>query len=140
MILLRSNLSRTRVLRLLQYALNSVLATAADFTIFFLLTHYTNVEIMLSTILGNAAGAIVSFFLLYHWVFRDHSTKKWHRYMPRFAFGVAVCTVSNSLLTGFLHYSFQLEPVLARIAAAILTWMLGYQLNKQIFVKKAPAA
>jgi len=54
----------------------SALATFVDFSTSYLVLHYLGFSYTLSTISGNAAGAIIGFVLSRLWVFQDAKTEK----------------------------------------------------------------
>lgn len=119
----------------LKYAFNSLVATTADFFTFHLLVDGLTVETVSATFWGNVAGAVVSFSLLQHWVFKNTSEKKTRRRISKFTLGVAITMLSNMMLVTLLHYIFGWSAWPARIGAALGAWALGYWFNRKIVFK-----
>ena len=117
-----------------KYVVNSLAATTADFLTFYMLVNGVLCEAVTATMLGNIAGALVSFGILQRWVFRDASTERLSWLLSKFAAGVAICIVSNMLLVGLLHHFLGWAPWPSRIVAAVSAWILGYWINhKRVF-------
>ncbi len=117
-----------------KYALNSLMATTADFSAFLLSNNMGN-EVLISTIMGNTVGAGVSYAVLHEWVFKNKSEQKRRVRVAKFAFGVAICMLSNMVLVSLLHYWLGWSAWPARIGAAVGAWSLGYWFNKKVVFK-----
>jgi|JI7StandDraft_1071085.scaffolds.fasta_scaffold06240_3 putative flippase GtrA len=119
----------------LKYVINSLVATTADFLTFFLGVNGLHLETVFATLLGNTAGAGVSYSVQHHWVFKHKSEQKMRVRIAKFAVGVAISMLSNMVLVSLLHYLFGWAPWPARVGAAIGAWSLGYWFNKKIVFK-----
>jgi putative flippase GtrA len=119
----------------LKYVVNSMAATTADFLTFFLMSDGLGVEVVVATLTGNTAGAAASYSVLHEWVFKNKSEQKKRVRVAKFAFGVALCMLSNMVLVSLLHYLFGWAAWPARIGAAIGAWSLGYWFNKKVVFK-----
>ena len=119
----------------IKYAFNSVVATTADFMVFLIALNGLQIETVIATLMGNTAGATVSYSILHQWVFKHKSEQKIRVRIAKFAVGVAISMLSNMLLVSLLHYLLGWAPWPARIAAAVGAWSLGYWFNKKIVFK-----
>lgn len=120
---------------LFKYALNSLTATSADFSAFFLFFNGIGLEAVFSTFLGNLVGATVSYSMQARWVFKAKTEQKKRVRIAKFAVGVVIGILSNLFLVSLLHYLLGWATWPARIAAAVGAWSLGYWFNKKIVFK-----
>lgn len=116
----------------LKYALNSLAATAMDFTTYHFLVDRFGVEVVVSTFLGNAMGAVISYSMLRLWVFKEASGQQTSQQIGKFIAGVVMITITNMIFVSMLHYFFAWSAWPARIASAIGAWLLGYWFNRKI--------
>lgn len=121
----------------LKYAVNSVVATQADFITFHLLHEGMSGDAVFATFGGNTVGAGVSFLLLQRWVYPHAAPDKMRRRLTRFALGVAVSTAANVALMSALHHWSGWAPWPSRIGAAGGAWGIGYWFNQNVVFKKA---
>ncbi len=119
----------------LKYGLNSIVATMADFLMFFIMSNGLGSEVVIATFVGNAAGAGVSYTVLHEWVFKNKSEQKRRVRVAKFTLGVAICMLSNMILVSLLHYLFGWAAWPARVGAAVGAWSLGYWFNKKVVFK-----
>ena len=120
-----------------KYVVNSLAATTADFLTFYMLVNGILCEAVTATMLGNIAGAFVSFWILQRWVFVDAAPEKLAWQLSKFAAGVGICIVSNMLLVAVLNHFLGWAPWPSRVTAAIGAWGLGYWINHKLVFRKA---
>jgi len=120
---------------MIKYLGNSLAATGADFTTFHMLVFSMQMEAVKATMLGNMAGAGVSFTLLQWWVFRGVSQDHIARKIVKFAVGVGICIISNMILVAIFNHLMGWTPWPSRITAAVGAWALGYWYNARVVFK-----
>lgn len=121
----------------LPYMVNSVVATAADFSVFHIGLTQLGCEAVWATFLGNCVGAVLSFFMLRFWVFADAAPASLKLRMAKFAVGVCLIMLTNAVLVAFFHHICIFPAWPSRIGAAIGAWLVGFLFNRHIVFEKS---
>jgi putative flippase GtrA len=120
-----------------KYGSVSVAATVVDFIIFSIAL-YTGISVVMSTVIGRSAGAVVAFILHRNWVFESNGGQRPIVLILRFIVGVLIGMGLNVgivwLLTTYIHPN----PWFARVVAACSVWFSMFLYNKYfVFNKKS---
>lgn len=115
-----------------KYTVVSLLATAADFTVFSMLSLLlASYYVVVATLLGMASGAMVSWTLNRLWVFpdsdREHSVKR------RLYFsGVLLSVFLNVALMWLLVSCLFLPQMACRLPVATAVWAVLFWFNRRV--------
>ncbi len=101
---------------------SSFIATAIDFAILVLLTEVFNVYYVISTAIGSAVGAIVSFFLGRNWAFRSKDGKLTYqalRYLLVSITSLFLNTNGVYLLTEFCEIQYIISKLIVSLLVGV---------------------
>ena len=107
----------------------AILATATDFSVYFILFHFINIYYVTSSGIGALCGAIVSFFLSRNWAFKS-TDDPMRNQMVRYACASAVSLFLNVYGIYFIVETFGIEETKSKILTSIL---IGLFVNFPIF-------
>ncbi|MFN4253912.1 MAG: GtrA family protein [Saprospiraceae bacterium] len=114
-----------------KYTIVSLLATAADFSVFSAVTWATEFYTVAATSIGMAGGALVSWTLHRSWVFahseRDETTKR-----GLYFSGVLLSVFLNVALMGILVDLLFLPRMGCRVVVATAVWAILFWFNRRI--------
>jgi putative flippase GtrA len=115
----------------LQYTVVSLLATAADLTVFSALALISTQYNALATLIGMLVGAVISWLLHRYWVFA-HSTVSPGRQQFRYITGIVLTVVLNVGLMAVFADWLEFPRFPTRIITSVLVWAILFWFNRRI--------
>ncbi len=107
----------------------AIVATATDFSVYFILFHFISIYYVTASGIGAFCGAIVSFFLSRNWAFKSTDDLMRHQ-MIRYACASGFSLFLNIYGIYFIVETFDVEETAAKILTSIL---IGLFINFPIF-------
>jgi putative flippase GtrA len=118
----------------LKYTLVSMIATAADFSVFKLL-EYANLSFAaIATLIGMLVGTLITWLLYRYWVFEKSTESEAHQrgsFLIGQTFSIAANVVMTAIVTDYL--SFARLP--SRVFTSVLVWCAMYFFNRKVVFK-----
>jgi putative flippase GtrA len=115
----------------LRYTSVSLMATALDFSVFYVLGLVGTWPDSTCALVSAASGGLLAWWLYRFWVFADSTMHKW-KIRSRYLMGVIMAILLNSLLVGLFSDLLDCHRMIARIFAATTTWALLYMFNRRV--------
>lgn len=107
----------------------AIMATATDFSIYFVLFHFVSIYYVTASGVGAFCGAIVSFFLSRNWAFKS-TEDKMRNQMIRYGCASGISLFLNVYGIYFIVETFEIKETIAKVLTSIL---IGLFINFPIF-------
>ena len=107
----------------------AIMATAADFSVYFVLFHFISIYYVTASGIGAFCGAIVSFFLSRHWAFKS-TDDRMRSQMMRYGCASGLSLFLNVYGIYFVVETFGIEETIAKVLTSI---SIGLFINFPIF-------
>jgi putative flippase GtrA len=115
----------------LQYTAVSLIATAADMSVFTMLAYISTQYNALATLIGMLIGAVISWLLHRYWVF-THSTVDLRQQRVRYITGIVLTVLLNVGLMAVFADWLQFARLPTRIITSVLVWAILFWFNRRI--------
>ena len=107
----------------------AIMATAVDFSVYFVLFHFISIYYVTASGIGAFCGAIVSFFLSRNWAFKS-TDDLMRNQMLRYGCASGISLFLNVYGIYFIVETFGIEETIAKVLTSIL---IGLFVNFPIF-------
>jgi putative flippase GtrA len=118
----------------IKYTLVSLLATAADFTVFKLLAMVKLNFEAFGTLIGMVVGATISWTLHRYWVFETSTASETHK-RSSYLLGQLLCIGLNVALMALVADYLQFARMPSRVFTSIAVWVVLYFFNRKVVFK-----
>lgn len=115
----------------IKYTIVSLLATAADFTVFSIIVWLASFYTVVATLLGMAGGAMVSWTLHRLWVFA-HSDREPLAKQRLYFFGILLSVFLNVALMWLLVDCLFFPQMTCRVLVATAVWAVLFWFNRRV--------
>lgn len=122
-----------RFRNLILYGIIGSFTASLDFTVFWLLSHYTGLQYLIANIIGVTVGITTSFILnrKYNFKVEDHTARRFVIFLSVGLFGMLVSS-------GILYYCvdvMQLNKIPSKLLSIVIVVLAQFFLNKYITFK-----
>jgi putative flippase GtrA len=118
----------------LQYTVVSLLATAADFIVFMLLSVLTTSMASVATFFSMLVGTFVSWFLHQYWVFLSSKVENRQKKI-RYVYGILLSMLLNVGMMSILADAAVFPRLLSRVISAMIVGITIYWFNRNFVFK-----
>jgi putative flippase GtrA len=118
----------------IKYTIVSIIATAADLSLFKLLELANWSYAAAATLLGMLLGTLITWILYRIWVFRDSTESEAHQ-RNNFLIGQAFSILFNVLMTALVTDYLGFARMPSRVFTSVLVWVLMYFFNRKVVFK-----
>lgn len=117
-----------------KYTIVSLMATAADFSIFKLLENVAVGFHAVATLIGMLVGAVVSWTLHRYWVFEASAESENHK-RSTYLIGQFLCVALNVGLMAIVADWLNFPRMPSRVVTSITVWLIIYFFNRKVVFK-----